>query len=46
MREEVESALGQIAAAKKRLDEILAAYAEPDADFFDKLATEQPSSRR
>jgi sulfate-transporting ATPase len=40
VREEVESALGQIAAAKKRLDEIYAAYAEPDADF-DKLATEQ-----
>jgi sulfate-transporting ATPase len=40
VREEVESALGQIAAAKKRLDEIYAAYAEPDADF-DALATEQ-----
>ena len=40
VREEVESALGEIAAAKKRLDEIYAAYAEPDADF-DKLATEQ-----
>jgi sulfate-transporting ATPase len=40
VREEVESALGEIAAAKKRLDEIYAAYAEPDADF-DALATEQ-----
>jgi energy-dependent translational throttle protein EttA len=40
VREEVESALGDIVAAKKRLDEVYAAYAEPDADF-DKLATEQ-----
>src|SRR5690349_10139553 len=40
VRETVEEALGDIAAAKKRLDEIYAAYAEPDADF-DKLAEEQ-----
>jgi energy-dependent translational throttle protein EttA len=40
VREEVESALGEIANAKKRLDEVYAAYAEPDADF-DKLAAEQ-----
>ncbi|HSU78587.1 MAG TPA: energy-dependent translational throttle protein EttA, partial [Burkholderiales bacterium] len=32
--------MGGVAAAKKRLDEIYAAYAEPDADF-DKLAEEQ-----
>ena len=40
VREEVETALGDITAAKKRLDEVYAAYAEPDADF-DALATEQ-----
>jgi energy-dependent translational throttle protein EttA len=40
VREEVESALGDIVAAKQRLDEVYAAYAEPDADF-DKLASEQ-----
>jgi len=40
VREEVESALGDIVAAKQRLEEVYAAYAEPDADF-DKLATEQ-----
>ena len=40
VRETVEEALGDVAAAKKRLDEIYAAYAEPDADF-DKLAEEQ-----
>jgi sulfate-transporting ATPase len=40
VREEVESALGDVVAAKKRLDEVYAAYAEPDADF-DALATEQ-----
>jgi len=40
VRETVEAALGDVAAAKKRLDEIYAAYAEPDADF-DKLAEEQ-----
>jgi sulfate-transporting ATPase len=36
----VEEGLGDILAAKQRLDEIYAAYAEPDADF-DKLAEEQ-----
>src|SRR5438105_9272893 len=40
VRETVETALGDAAAAKQRLEEIYAAYAEPDADF-DKLAEEQ-----
>jgi sulfate-transporting ATPase len=40
VREAVEEAQGDLAAAKKRLDEIYAAYAEADADF-DKLAEEQ-----
>jgi sulfate-transporting ATPase len=40
VREAVEEAQGDVAAAKKRLEEIYAAYAEPDADF-DKLAEEQ-----
>jgi sulfate-transporting ATPase len=40
VRESVEEAAGETAAAKKRLEEIYAAYAEPDADF-DKLAEEQ-----
>jgi len=40
VKEEVESALGEIMEARTRLDEIYAAYAEPDADF-DKLAEEQ-----
>ena len=40
VRETVEEGLGETAAAKQKLDEIYAAYAEPDADF-DKLATEQ-----
>ncbi|HYD55923.1 MAG TPA: ATP-binding cassette domain-containing protein, partial [Burkholderiales bacterium] len=40
VREAVEESQGDVAAAKKRLDEIYAAYAEPDADF-DKLAEEQ-----
>jgi len=40
VREEVESALGDIVAAKQRLEAVYAAYAEPDADF-DTLATEQ-----
>src|SRR5688572_23588543 len=40
VRKVVEEAQGDVAAAKKRLDEIYAAYAEPDADF-DKLAEEQ-----
>jgi sulfate-transporting ATPase len=40
VREAVEEAAGGAAAAKKRLEEIYAAYSEPDADF-DKLAEEQ-----
>ena len=40
VRESVEEGLGETAEAKKKLDEIYAAYAEPDADF-DKLAAEQ-----
>jgi sulfate-transporting ATPase len=40
VREEVESALGAVAEAKQKLEEIYAAYAEPDADF-DRLAEEQ-----
>ncbi|MDR3086900.1 MAG: energy-dependent translational throttle protein EttA [Azoarcus sp.] len=40
VREEVESALGEIMAAQAKLEAIYAAYAEPDADF-DKLAEEQ-----
>jgi energy-dependent translational throttle protein EttA len=40
VREEVEAALGEITTAQKKLEEIYAAYAEPDADF-DKLAEEQ-----
>jgi len=40
VREAVEAGLGSIAAAKKRLDEVYAAYGEADADF-DKLAAEQ-----
>jgi energy-dependent translational throttle protein EttA len=40
VRESVEEALGETAAAKKRLEEVYAAYSEPDADF-DKLAEEQ-----
>src|SRR5438874_3424598 len=40
VRQAVEQAQGDIAAAKQRLEEIYAAYAEPDADF-DKLAEEQ-----
>jgi len=40
VREAVEEAAGETAAAKKRLEEIYAAYSEPDADF-DKLAEEQ-----
>ena len=40
VREEVEAGLGEVLTAKKRLDEVYAAYAEPDADF-DKLASEQ-----
>ena len=37
VREEVESGLGEVMEAKQKLEEIYAAYAEPDADF-DKLA--------
>jgi energy-dependent translational throttle protein EttA len=40
VRAAVEEAMGGVAAAKKRLDEVYAAYSEPDADF-DKLAEEQ-----
>ena len=40
VREAVEESLGETAAAKKRLDEVYAAYSEADADF-DKLAEEQ-----
>ena len=40
VREEVESGLGAVMEAKQKLEEIYAAYAEPDADF-DKLAEEQ-----
>src|SRR5581483_4855870 len=40
VRDAVEEGLGDVLAAKKRLDEVYAAYAEPDADF-DKLAAEQ-----
>ncbi len=40
VRETVEQGLGEIAEAKKKLEEIYAAYAEPDADF-DKLAADQ-----
>ncbi|HEY6865164.1 MAG TPA: energy-dependent translational throttle protein EttA [Burkholderiales bacterium] len=40
VRDAVEEGLGDVLAAKKRLEEVYAAYAEPDADF-DKLAAEQ-----
>ncbi|MEM7379054.1 MAG: ATP-binding cassette domain-containing protein, partial [Pseudomonadota bacterium] len=40
VRDTVEEALGEIKQAQARLDEVYAAYAEPDADF-DALATEQ-----
>ena len=40
VREAVEEGLGEVFGAKKRLDAVYAAYAEPDADF-DKLAAEQ-----
>jgi len=40
VREIVEEALSEIKAAQTRLDEVYAAYAEPDADF-DALASEQ-----
>src|SRR5256885_6680800 len=40
VREAVEEGMGEVFDAKKKLEEIYAAYAEPDADF-DKLAAEQ-----
>jgi len=40
VRQAVEEGLGDVVTAKKRLDEVYAAYAEPDADF-DALAAEQ-----
>ncbi|MDR1853543.1 MAG: energy-dependent translational throttle protein EttA [Azoarcus sp.] len=40
VKEEVESGLGELVAAQARLEEIYAAYADPEADF-DKLAEEQ-----
>ena len=40
VREEVEEAMAEVNAAKAKLDEVYAAYAEPDADF-DALAAEQ-----
>jgi sulfate-transporting ATPase len=40
VREEVESGMGEVMEAKQKLEEVYAAYAEPDADF-DKLAEDQ-----
>ncbi len=40
VRQEVESALGEVMEAQSKLDAVYAAYAEPDADF-DALAAEQ-----
>ena len=40
VKEEVEAGLGAVVEAKQKLEEIYAAYAEPDADF-DQLAEEQ-----
>ncbi|MCX7902103.1 MAG: energy-dependent translational throttle protein EttA, partial [Burkholderiaceae bacterium] len=40
VRQEVEAGLGEVLEARRKLEEIYAAYAEPDADF-DKLAAEQ-----
>lgn len=40
VRDAVAAAMGAVSAAQQRLEEIYAAYAEPDADF-DKLAEEQ-----
>ncbi|MDH3460709.1 MAG: energy-dependent translational throttle protein EttA [Burkholderiaceae bacterium] len=40
VRQAVEEGIGGVLAAKQRLDEVYAAYAEPDADF-DALAAEQ-----
>ncbi len=40
VREEVEAGLGEVMQARQKLEEVYAAYAEPDADF-DRLAEEQ-----
>ena len=40
VKEEVEAALGEIMEARQKLEEVYAAYAEPDADF-DALSEEQ-----
>lgn len=40
VRQSVEGGMGEVNEAKKRLEEVYAAYAEPDADF-DALAAEQ-----
>src|SRR3954464_12788337 len=40
VRQSVESGMGDVMQAKQRLEEVYAAYAEPDADF-DALAAEQ-----
>ncbi len=40
VRDAVEQGMGEVVEAKQKLEEIYAAYAEPDADF-DKLAEEQ-----
>lgn len=40
VRETVEEGLGEVIQARKRLDEVYAAYGDPDAEF-DKLAEEQ-----
>ncbi|GAB1232105.1 energy-dependent translational throttle protein EttA [Ferrigenium sp. UT4] len=40
VRQEVESSLGEVMQAQQKLEEVYAAYAEPDADF-DALAAEQ-----
>ncbi len=40
VKEEVESGLGEIMEARRKLEEVYAAYGEPDADF-DKLAEDQ-----
>ncbi|WP_332813212.1 energy-dependent translational throttle protein EttA [Ramlibacter sp.] len=40
VREAVEGGMGEVNAAKQRLEEVYAAYAEPDADF-DQLSEEQ-----
>ncbi len=40
VREEVESSMGAVMEARQKLEEVYAAYADPDADF-DKLAEDQ-----